>query len=152
MERSGPTPGQVLQPLGRRGAELSTSLGAVEQAVAAASPEDRWVEGLRVALTGLAEDFRTHIDTAGGSDGMSHTVVTAAPRLSHAVADLTRERLAMLGLIESLLAAVRAPDAAVSVDQLRRRGVALLDRLAGHRQRGSDLLHEADQDDVGGES
>jgi len=152
MERSGPTPGQVSQTLGRRRAELSASLGAVEQAVAAAAPKDSWVEGLRVALIGLAADFRKHIDTAGSSDGMSHTVVTAAPRLSHAVDHLTRERLEMLGLIESLLAAVRAPDAVVSVEKLRRRGVALLERLAGHRQRGSDLLHEADQDDVGGES
>jgi hypothetical protein len=152
MERSGPTPGQASQRLGGRRAELSASLGEVEQAVAAAGPEDSWVEGLAVALIGLVADFRKHIDTAGGSEGMSHTVVTAAPRLSHAVDDLTRERLEMLGLIESLLAAVRAPDAAVSVDQLRRRGVALLERLAGYRQRGSDLLHEADQDDVGGES
>ena len=152
MERSGPTPGRVSQTLGRRRAELSASLGAVEQAVAAAGPEDSWVEGLRVALIGLVADFRKHIDTAGSSGGMSYTVVTAAPRLSHAVDDLTRERLEMLGLIESLLAAVRAPDAAASVDQLRRRGVALLERLAGHRQRGSDLLHEADQDDMGGES
>ncbi len=152
MERSGPTPGQVSQTLGLRRAELSASLGAVEQALVAAGPEDSWVEGLRAALIGLVADFRKHIDTAGSSEGMSHTVVTAAPRLSHAVDDLTRERLEMLGLIESLLAAVRAPDAAVSVDQLRRRGVALLERLAGHRQRGSDLLHEADQDDVGGES
>ena len=144
--------GQVSETPGRRRAELSASLGAVEQALADAGPADRWAERVRVALTGLVADFREHIDTDGSSDGMSHAVVTAAPRLSHAVADLTRERLEILGLIDRLLVGVSAPVATVSVDHLRRQGVALLERLARHRQRGSDLLHEADQDDLGGES
>jgi hypothetical protein len=152
MESSGPVAGQVLETLRRRRAELYASSSAVEQALAAAGPADMWVERVRVALIELTADFREHIDMAGSPDGMSHTVLAAAPRLSHAVADLTRERVETLELIDSLVTDASAPDARVSVDHLRRRGRVLLERLARHRQRGSDLLHDADQDDFGGES
>ncbi|MBQ1074678.1 hypothetical protein KBX06_16100 [Micromonospora sp. C31] len=46
--------------------------------------------------------------------------------------------------------AVEAPDA--SVDDLLGRAAHLLRALAGHRQRGADLLWEAYETDPGGET
>ena len=38
------------------------------------------------------------------------------------------------------------------MDQVRALGTSLLGLLAGHRQRGSDLVYEAYEFDVGGET
>jgi hypothetical protein len=56
------------------------------------------------------------------------------------------------GLVEDLLIGVRPPVAAGDVDTVRELGTALLDRLVRHRQHGADLIHEAYQVDIGGET
>jgi len=55
-------------------------------------------------------------------------------------------------LIGNLLARVGPPVPADQVDAIRAHGTALLARLARHRQRGADLIHEAYEVDIGGET
>ena len=45
-----------------------------------------------------------------------------------------------------------APDVIEEVDRVRGLGTALLGRLVRHRQRGSDLVFEAYEFDIGGET
>jgi hypothetical protein len=56
------------------------------------------------------------------------------------------------GQVESLLARVTASDLVGDVDKVRDLGTALLGRLVRHRQRGSDLVFEAYEFDIGGET
>ena len=56
------------------------------------------------------------------------------------------------GQVDNLLARVTAPDVIEDVDRVRALGTALLGRLVRHRQRGSDLVFEAYQFDIGGEA
>jgi hypothetical protein len=65
---------------------------------------------------------------------------------------LVGEHIVIKGLIEDLLARVGPPVAADQVDAVRALGTALLGRLARHRQRGADLIHEAYEVDLGGET
>jgi hypothetical protein len=56
------------------------------------------------------------------------------------------------GQLDSLLARVAAPDVVGDVDRVRDLGTALLGRLVRHRQRGADLVFEAYEFDIGGET
>jgi hypothetical protein len=52
----------------------------------------------------------------------------------------------------TLLAVASEPGIAQYVDRVRELGTALLARLLRHRQRGSDLIYEAYQAEIGGET
>ncbi|HZC71729.1 MAG TPA: hypothetical protein VE442_13640 [Jatrophihabitans sp.] len=151
---SATTEQKLLDRLRRRRAELLESMRAVEQALAAPAPgrEAHWAERVRVALIELAGDFRSHIDVTEGRDGLYGELLGTAPRLQGAVARLTREHALIKDQIEDLIASAGAPDINEGVDHLRELGTALLARLLRHRQHGSDLVFEAYQADIGGET
>jgi hypothetical protein len=143
-----------LKDLRRRRAELRESMSALEDALAAPATahHERWVQRTHVALVELSGDFREHIDITEGPNGLYRDLVKTSPRLSGAVASLTREHVLICGQVDSLLARVTAPDVVEDVDRVRGLCTALLGRLVRHRQRGSDLVFEAYQFDIGGEA
>ena len=143
----------LLEALRRQRAELRESMSALELALAAPAPlgQPRWAERVHVALVELSADFREHIDVTEGLDGLYVDILATAPRLSDAVARLTREHAQISDRVEDLLARILTPDGQ-DVDEVRGLGTTLLGLLIGHRQRGSDLVYEAYQFDVGGET
>lgn len=154
MQPSLPTPGQVLlDAVRRRRASLRESMIALEQAFAAPAPgrHGAWLQRVRAALGELVADFREHIDVTEGPSGLYADLCTTEPRLSHAVARLTREHGQIRELIDDVLARATGPDAN-DVDAVRDLGTALLGSLIRHRQHGSDLIYEAYAVDVGGET
>jgi hypothetical protein len=155
MEPNSSAPEQAfLEQLRRRRAELLDSMSALEQALAAPAPgrQARWAERVDVALVELSADFREHIDITEGPDGLYRELLRTAPRMSGEIARLTREHALITDLVNNLLARVSGPEAIEDVDGVRDRGTALLGRLVRHRQRGSDLIYEAYQADIGGET
>ena len=143
-----------LEELRRHRAELRESMSALEDALAAPATGDpaRWAERVHVALVELAGDFREHVDITEGPNGLYRDLLTSAPRLSDAVASLTREHVLICGQVDGLMARVTAPRVVEDVDRVRGLGTALLGRLVRHRQRGSDLVFEAYEFDIGGET
>jgi hypothetical protein len=107
---------------------------------------------VHVALVELSADFGEHIRSTEGPDGLYHEILRTAPRLSGAVARLTRDHALIRDLIDNLLACTSEPDVDQDVDGIRDRGTTLLGQLAGHRQHGSDLIYEAYTADIGGET
>jgi hypothetical protein len=155
MKPSAPTPEQVfLEALRRHRAELRESMSALEQALAAPAPGrlGAWAQRVHVALAELSADFREHIDITEGPDGLYRGVLTTAPRLSHAVTGLTREHAQIKDLVDDLLARLTGSEVNDGVDRVRDLGTVLLGRLIRHRQRGSDLVYEAYETDIGGET
>jgi hypothetical protein len=153
MEPNVPTPDQVLlETLRRRRADLRDSMIALEHALAAPAPGRlaAWAQRVHVALVELSADFREHIDITESPSGLYRGLLTTAPRLSNAVDRLIREHAQITDLVDDLLARASGPDVP-DVDSVRDLGVALLGRLARHRQHGSDLLYEAYSVDVGGD-
>ena len=134
-------------------AELRESMSALEAALAAPATADqaRWAQRVHVSLVELSGDFREHIEITEGPNGLYPDLLKTSPRLSGAVAGLTREHAAIRDQVNDLLAEV-APDVVDDVGSVRDLGTALLGRLVRHRQRGSDLVYEAYQYDIGGET
>ena len=143
-----------LEELRRHRAELRESMSALEDALAAPATADqvRWAERVHAALMELSGDFREHIDITEGPDGLYRDLLETSPRLSDAVASLTREHVLTRRQVDDLLARVAAPDVTGGVDRIRDLGTTLLGRLVRHRQRGSDLVFEAYEFDIGGET
>src|SRR6185437_1374925 len=153
MEPDVPTADQaLLETLRRRRADLRDSMNALEQALAAPVPGrlGAWTQRVHVALVELSADFREHIDITESPSGLYHALLVTAPRLSNAVNRLIREHAQITDLVDDLLALANGPDVD-DVEAARDLGVALLGRLARHRQHGSDLLYEAYSVDVGGD-
>jgi hypothetical protein len=141
-----------LEDLRRRRAELRDSMGALEQALAspASGRAAAWVERVHVALLELAGDLRQHVDITESADGLHASLVSAAPRLAGPVARLTRDHVRLTRTVDDLIELCDRPDAADQVTEVRVVGTALLSDLARHRQRGSDLVWEAYEVDIGG--
>ena len=154
MPARSPTNDQVLEALRVRRAELRKSMSALEQALAAPAPGrlDAWAERVHVALVELVRDFREHIAIAEGPNGVFRRVLSTTPRLSDAVARLTREHAEINDLIDQLLTRVGAAPVSDGVDGVRDLGTALLVRLIRSRQRSADLVYQAYQSDIGGEA
>jgi hypothetical protein len=153
MATSPSTPDQAsLEALRLRRAELRQSMSALELAMAEPAPigHARWTGRVHVALVELSADLREHVEVTQGATGLHADVLAAAPRLSGAVARLAREHTQISDLVDELLARTSGPDP--SVAQIRRLGTTLLGLLVSHRQRGSDLIYEAYEFDLGGET
>ena len=155
MEPNPPASDQAfLAELRQHRAELRESMSALEGALAAPATTDltRWAQRVHVALVELSGDFREHIDITEGPDGLYRDLLETSPRLSEAVAGLTREHVLISAQVDKLLSRVSAPGGIDEVDRVRGVGTALLGRLVRHRQRGSDLVFEAYEFDIGGET
>ena len=134
--------------------QLRESMSALEYALAApaVAGEARWVQRVHVALVELSGDFRTHVDITEGPDGLYRDLLENSPRLSDAIAGLTREHALITGQVDDLLGRVETPDVMEDVARIRDLGTTLLGTLVRHRQRGSDLVFEAYEVDIGGET
>ncbi|WP_233578099.1 MULTISPECIES: hypothetical protein [unclassified Micromonospora] len=131
-------------------AGLAGDLHALARAVAAAPTEARWRERVLLRLRPVGQSFTEHVQVTEGPAGLYRELLTHAPRLYHGVRLLTREHTAIGG---ALLAVQRvAEQSEASPDELRHRAAYLLRTLARHRRRGADLLWQAYQMDLGGET
>ena len=144
----------LLDELRQHRAELRESMSALEDALAAPVTADqaRWTHRVEAALVELLGDFRAHTELTEGPHGLYGDLLTTSPRLAGDVDGLTRDHGLIGGQIDKLLTRVAGADVVVDVDGVRSTGTLLLGRLVRHRQRGSDLVFEAYEFDIGGET
>ena len=143
-----------LEHLRRRRAELRESMSAVEAALAgpAYGDEMQWATRVQVALVELSADLSEHIRITEGPDGLYRELLSAEPRLSEPVARLTSEHTAIRGRLDDLVGLVEGSDGPVDVTKVRDLGTTLLGVISHHRQRGADLVYEAYEFDIGGDT
>ncbi len=113
---------------------------------------DKWSAETADRSRALTEAFRYHVEQSEGPDGLLPEIVATAPRLARTVDKVKDEHRQLLTELEALQ---RAADSRASADieRVRQEALRLLQDLATHRQRGSDLIYEAYSVDVeGGDS
>lgn len=105
---------------------------------------------LRRAVRKLRKQLAAHVMAAEGPDGLYARLVADAPRLTRPVANLVVDHQELLARADSLSRRLDQPgtDAAAA----RRDAGDLLEALSRHRQRGADLVYEAYETDLGGET
>lgn len=143
-----------LDALRLRRAELFESMAALEQALAEPATDrlPEWTEWVNVALVALSADIRAHVAITEGAGGLHSDVIVTAPRLTRAVERLTAEHGVIDDMVDDLTTQARTVTTLDQVDRIRALGNDLLVRLRKHRQRGADLVFEAYQTDIGGET
>jgi chromosome segregation ATPase len=140
---------QLLADVRRRRSELRRSMARLEQAIAAPA-RPGWSANVAEAVAELADDMVEHIAATESADGAYEQILKDAPRLAGAIRRLTEEHGHLTVAIRHLAGACGAAEP--DVGRIREEATALLAQLTHHRQRGSDLLYEAYQSDIGGET
>lgn len=132
-------------------AELRDSVAAVVEALA--SPLARggaWRERVRAALAELAHDFRDHVELTEGPGGLYDTVSRDTPRLAGQVQRLRREHDRFREDIDAYLAVLEHGGTMADLPVFREEVTTLMGQLVRHRQKGTDLVYEAFEVDLGG--
>lgn len=139
-----------LQVARRHRVTLLRSIQAFEQGLATPAGEPGWREKSSKRLLDLRGAFAEHIVVTEGPEGLYAELLEHAPRLSRAVQVLVREHAAIATALAGLQQRIDHPD--VSVDDVRAWASDLLRELSRHRQRGADVVYEAYETDIGGET
>jgi hypothetical protein len=144
----------VLDAVRTRRISLRASMGNVEIALAAPATGRTvvWNEGVRSAVQDLQSCMHEHVQATEGPAGFHREILTAAPRLAHAVAVSVREHAVIVQLIADVLARGQETRTQKDTDTIRELGTNLLARISRHRQRGADMIYEAYESDLGGEN
>jgi len=147
--------GSLLGEVRQRRAELRVSMGAFERSMASPAGSGGaacWARELQPALMKLYADFRAHVAITEGPDGLYCDLAERSPRLAHPVGRLTEEHGEITRRLEELVTWTDVNAESPDVAEVRRSGTAVLALLMRHRQRGSDLVFEAYEVDIGGET
>lgn len=126
----------------------------LEEAIARPAGQDvgKWSTETSARCQALIEAFRYHVEQSEGPEGLLPEIIATAPRLAHAVDHVKQEHQNLLVEMDRLHLAAGA-GGQTDVEAVRREALHLMQVLAAHRQRGSDLIYEAYLVDVeGGES
>lgn len=124
--------------------ELYAIMERVEAAMARPSGLADWRIEIESALNGLEKSLADHISETEAADGLFAEIIDREPHLKASVDSLRQEH-------RDLEAACReavSMAADWSPQRLRRKGNALLARLAIHRQTGAELLFDAFNVDI----
>lgn len=142
----------ALDEVRARRAELHRAILDVELALARAAGRLDWLAGVCTSVARLRLALDDHVAITEGAGMLFEKILADCPRLAGAVRRLREEHVQLDADLTALGARLRAASKAPSppADALRRAILPLLGRLARHRQRGADLLHEAYEVDIGG--
>jgi hypothetical protein len=102
----------------------------------------------------VRETFAAHIDVTEGANGLYQEVLAQAPRLSAAVDRLQHEHADIASAVAEVDSRLddSMSDADAWVESIRDAAVRLMGLLVRHRQRGADLVYEAYDVEIGGET
>jgi len=139
----------------RRG-DLHRALLDLERALAGAARgrAQAWADSVRATLVRVRETFTAHIEVTEGADGLYQEVLAQAPRLSGAVNRLQLEHADIASALAEVDNRLDDPvsDADAWVESIRDAAITLMGLLVRHRQRGADLVYEAYDVEIGGET
>jgi hypothetical protein len=132
--------------------ELLDAVAHFEQALTAARGHAVWTEEVRGHLGRLRSDFLAHVHGSEGDAGLYRDILHTSPRLAYRVSRLSVEHASITREIDEVLALAEDPPDDSWVERVYQGARALVRRLSRHRQREADLLYEAYEIDIGGET
>jgi len=136
-----------LQTARLRRMALHEAMEHMEFTLARASRTENWVGEVERALNALQDAMEAHIVDVEAPDGLLNEMIEVAPRLSGEIDVIRREHAELTTLWQKADVAVHDPGR--DSFRIRRVITALLGGLAEHRQRGSDLVYDAYNVDIG---
>lgn len=145
---------QIREEAHRRRAPLRAAANDLELAIAAPVGTAVWRDRVRESLARMQVALKQHIQLTEGPDGLYAQLQNSAPRLSNLIRLLTEEHLTIREDINRTLASLEELPENLDdecCENVRESSMALMGRVARHRQKGADLLWRAYSVDIGGE-
>jgi len=130
--------------------ELGESMRALDDALSLPLGLAVWGRRVRAALTELASDVQDHVALTESAGGLYPSLSATAPRLASGIEAQLEDHRHFVVEVERLLQARDDGISRADLAQHRDEITALVHRLVKHRQRGSDLIYEAYEVDIGG--
>lgn len=121
-------------------------------ATAVADPTDRSCADISGPARELQRCLAMHIEATEGSDGFHSEILTVAPRLAHDVEILVREHSQLAIMMADIVSCSAQESTVGNIDAIQRIATRLFAAISRHLQRGSDLVYEAFESDLGGET
>ena len=143
-----PPESEALGAARERRTELKQAMSELELAAAGAAGDPTWIDALRAALGEVRVAFDAHVEEVEAPDGLLAELVAEAPRLANRVKRLHDEHPELGGRIEACVVLLDEGDP----HEIRGDVLDLLVALARHRHTGADLVYEACNVDIGGQS
>jgi hypothetical protein len=112
----------------------------------------KWRLRVAMAVDHAVARIAEHIKQTEADGGLLDEVMVDQPRLANRVVRMRADHEEMEKMVDALrlaLAGVGDDDVADRADDIRKQAVDLLGQMSRHRQRGSDLIYEAYQVDLG---
>jgi len=141
-------PAETRQQITVRRLALYEAMQRLEKATTRAAMQPRWAEDLQEALENLEGALQRHVAEIETEGGLFSEVLARAPHLSHLVEDLRSEHQEMLQRCRSALRIIDGAD--TDAAELKSKVLAILSRIARHRQSGAELLYDAYNIDLAG--
>ena len=138
---------RALKAAAEKRIELKQALSQVENAAASPSAEEGWRTKLLAELEKLRAALDLHVDEVEADDGLLNEMLTQAPRLANKIDSVRDEHPELRRQLERAILDVRGE---TDVIDLRANVLDTLSAIARHRQRGSDLVYEGYNVDIGG--
>jgi hypothetical protein len=146
---SATTPRRALEKAKGQRLSLRRAIDDFEDVLVAA-PGGETAERFRPTLDHLRVVFAVHVEVTEAAGGLYEEILEIAPRLANRIDRLKREHQMITGEIRSALDGL--PAGATPDRELHAELERLYTVLSRHRTRGLDLVYEAYQVDIGGES
>jgi hypothetical protein len=154
MDPADNLPRPDLDAVRQRRTTLRVSTEHLEEVLAAGSadPTGTFCADVSSAARKLQACLLTHIQATEGPNGFHADMLTAAPRLAHDVQILVKEH-AQLTTMAADIASRSGSDCTVEQKEaIRQIGTRLVAAIGRHLQHGSDLIYEAFESEIGGET
>ncbi|MGI5245283.1 hemerythrin domain-containing protein [Dactylosporangium sp. CA-139066] len=129
--------------------ELLGGIQRMEDAIQAPVSDPAWRPTMSRAVAQLKAAFAEHVEETEGPAGLYAEVLDDAPRLAPYLNDLVGDHRSVWTALDELEDRLEERDPAESV---RWQADRLIREVWQHRQRGADLLYEAYETDLGGET
>ena len=138
---------RALEAAAQKRLDLKQALSKVEVAAASPSGHAGWRDDLATSMAGLRQALDDHIAEAESADGILPEIVSLAPRLSNQAKAVADEHPVLCRQTDRIIQALAGHP---PVEDIRKEILGLLLAIAGHRQKGADLVYESYQVDIGG--
>lgn len=127
--------------------ELLGGIQRVEHALQPPVGDPAWRPAVSQAVAQLKAAFAVHVQETEGPSGLYAGVLGDAPRLARGLHGLVGDHETVWGALDDLEEHLGARH-----DVIRQDAARLIQEVWQHRQRGADLLYEAYDTDLGGET
>ncbi|MET7393490.1 hemerythrin domain-containing protein [Dactylosporangium sp. NPDC005572] len=128
--------------------ELLGGIRHVEHAIQTPAWDPAWRPRVSRAVAQLRAAFAEHVDLTEGPGGLYAGVLGDAPRLARRFSGLVDDHETVRSALDELSGRLDHGEA----NALRWEAAQLIQAVWDHRQRGADLLYEAYETDLGGET